>query len=237
MLRIAVCDDDPDCLEHTKKLIQRWSDEKSTPVFIQCFLNGDALIDENLRKRFDIVFLDVVMPLLNGMGTARELREHDKAVSIVFLTSSPEFAVESYSVKAHDYILKPKMAERLSATLDELSVALYREPKSLLLKSICGYRKIDFRDIAFVEAQNKRILFHLRSGESVQITQPLNSFENQLVLQDGFFKCHRSYIVYMPNVNSFNTNEITMTCGTHIPIARGLGKAFHDAYFAFMFHE
>lgn len=55
----------------------------------------------------DIILLDIVMPLLNGMDTARELRAQDTAVKIIFLTSSPEFALESYEVRAQDYLLKP----------------------------------------------------------------------------------------------------------------------------------
>ena len=63
----------------------------------------------------------MIMPLVNGMDTARELRQADTAVRLVFLTSSPEFALESYEVRAFDYLLKPVTYERLAQLLDELS--------------------------------------------------------------------------------------------------------------------
>ena len=70
----------------------------------------------------DLVFLDILMPLLNGMDAARELRRVDAAARIVFLTSSPEFALESYAVKAQGYILKPVTGEKLREALEENGV-------------------------------------------------------------------------------------------------------------------
>lgn len=237
MIRIAICDDEAECLDGTKQMLEKWSAERDVPVNILCFDNGDALIAKSSSDKLDIIFLDIVMPLLNGMDAAREIRERDKATIIIFLTSSPEFALESYSVKAKGYIVKPVKYEQLSEALDECTAALREEPKNLLLKSTCGYQKIYHRDIDYLEAQNKQVIFFLHSGKSVMITEPLYSFENKLLIEDGFFKCHRSYIVYMPNVNSFTSNEITMRADCRIPIARGMGKKFHDAYFSFMFRD
>jgi DNA-binding LytR/AlgR family response regulator len=123
----------------------------------------------------------------------------------------------------------------LSEVLNDCTLALKEEPKKLLLKSSFGYHKIYLRDIEYIEAQNKRVVFFLTSGQSLLITEPLYSFENKLLTQDGFFQCHRSYIVSMSYVNSFTSSDITMKSGNLIPIARGIGKAFQDAYFSFMF--
>ena len=171
----------------------------------------------------DIIFLDIIMPLLNGMDTARELRQHDRAVQIIFLTSSPEFALESYEVRAQGYILKPVSQEKLSKELNELAIQYDEEPKHLILKTAFGYQK--------------RVLFHLCSGQILEVSEPLNHFEQQLLNTDGFFKCHRSYLVYLPNVNHFNNNEVTTRSGQTIPIARGYGKAFKEAYFSTLFAE
>lgn len=237
MIRIAVCDDEAECLDGTKRMLEKWSAESDIPVEIFCFDNGDALIAKSSTDKMDIIFLDIVMPLLNGMDAAREIREHDKTIKIIFLTSSPEFALESYTVKANGYLVKPVKYGQLSEALDEYTAALREEPKNLLLKSTCGYQKIYFRDIDYLEAQNKRVIFFLYSGKSLMITEPLYTFESKLLIEEGFFKCHRSYIVFIPNVNSFTSSEITMKSGCRIPIARGVGKKFQDAYFSFMFHN
>ncbi len=237
MIRLAVCDDEDQCLESTKSMLEEWAVHKDIPVQIRCFSNGDALIESIASARADIIFLDIMMPLLSGMDTAREIRQLDKAVKLVFLTSSPDFALESYAVKASGYIIKPVRYEQLSEILGDCTAALSEEPKNLLLKSAFGYHKIYLRDIEYIEAQNKQVAFFLNSGPPLMVTEPLYSFENKLLVQDGFFKCHRSYIVSMPRVNSFTAGDITMKSGFRVPIARGVGKAFQDAYFAYMFRD
>ena len=237
MIRIAVCDDEADCLNASVQMIEAWSVESGIPAEIYRFDNGDELISRNAAVRMDIIILDIIMPLLNGIDTAQELRQSDKAVKIIFLTSSPEFALKSYEVKAQDYLIKPLIYRNLKEALDECSLAFYREPKNLVLRTSYGYQKLYFHDMEYVEAQNKKVIFYLRSWKSVEVAEALNSFENRLLGNDGFFKCHRSYLVYLPNVDHFSATDITMKSGRSVPIARGFGKAFQEAYFAAMFQE
>ncbi len=237
MIRLAICDDEARCLESTTLMIEQWSKKNDIPIKAMQYDNGDALIESIRSARVDIIFLDIMMPLLSGMDTAREIRAFDKTVKIIFLTSSPEFALESYSVKASGYILKPVRYEQLSEVLNDCTFAIKAEPKNLLLKSAYGYHKIYLRDIEYIEAQNKQVIFFLNSRQSLVTTEPLHNYENKLLTQDGFIKCHRSYIVSIPNVNLFNSSEIIMNSGCRIPIARGAGKVFRDAYFSYMFGD
>ncbi|MCX7615464.1 MAG: LytTR family DNA-binding domain-containing protein [Clostridiales bacterium] len=237
MLRIAICDDEKRCLTDTKCMLESWSAATSSQIQIDCFDNGDSLITESVASRYDIIFLDIVMPLLNGLEAAKELRDRDKTVKIVFLTSSPEFALQSYSVKATDYCLKPVAYEKLKEVMDDCTVINRQEPENLILKTVGGYQKIYLHDIEYIEAQNKRVFFFLKSGKVVEVIQQLYTFETKLSDSTGFFKCHRSYLVYIPNVAHFDNANITMKSGRTIPIARGYGKAFQDAYFTVMFQE
>lgn len=93
------------------------------------------------------------------MDTARELRQTDKAVKIIFLTSSPEFALESYEVKAQGYVLKPIVYEQLKDMLDECAHAITDEPAHIILKTSFGYQKLYLHDIEYAEAQNKKLFF------------------------------------------------------------------------------
>ena len=237
MIRIAVCDDDPEFLQRAVSLIERWADQSGTPAEIYRFDNGDALLAKNAAIRMDIIFLDIIMPLLSGMDTAKELRNSDNAVKIIFLTASPEFALDSYDVKAQGYLLKPVTYEKIRETLDECSHAFEAESKYIVLKTAFGYQKLYFHDIEYAEAQNKRIVFYLRTGKTVETAVPLYSFKDQLTDEDGFFKCHRSYLVYLPNVDHFSMTEIITYSGRSIPIARGYGSAFQKAYFSLMFRD
>lgn len=237
MIKIAVCDDSPLFLEQIASAIRKWSAENQIAASIHAYENGDSLISASMAEPFDIIFLDIIMPLLNGMDTARELRQNDKNVKIIFLTSSPEFALESYEVKASGYLVKPVTYGKLKETLDECIQAFAVEPKHLILKTASGYQKIYFHEIECIEAQNKKVLFHLRSGNTITSVDPFHFFEHQLAGKDGFFKCHRSYLVYLTNVDHFTGTEITTRSGKEIPIARSYAKAFKEAYFAQMFQD
>ena len=216
MLKIGICDDSKIFLICAEKLIRKWSDERRIPVKIYTFNNGDKLVAANTEERLDIIFLDIIMPLLNGMDAARELRQRDKSVKIIFLTSSPEFALESYEVKAQGYVLKPIAYDKLKELLDECAQSFAEEPKNMV---------------------NKRVFFHLRSGNIIESAEPFHSFEERFSSQDGFFKCHRSYLVYLQNVDHFTAAEITTKSGQNIPVSRGYAKAFKEAYFAQMFQD
>lgn len=237
MIRIAVCDDSPEFLQQAVNMVERWSEESGVPAEIYRFDNGDALLAKNAVTHMDIIFLDIIMPLQSGIDTAKELRQSDKAVKIIFLTSSPEFALDSYEVKAQDYLLKPVTYEKVKETLTECSHTFEEEPKNIVLKTAFGYQKLYFHDMEYAKAQNKRVVFFLRTGKTVESAESLHSLEDRLCLNDGFFKCHRSYLVYLPNVDHFSMTEIITKSGRSIPIARGYGKAFKEAYFAFVFRD
>lgn len=234
MLRIAICDDMPEFLQKTSDLICRW---QNRPEFftVETFSDGDSLIAAHAGKPFDILFLDVVMPLLNGIETAREIRQTDRSVKIVFLTSSAEFAVESYTVKADNYLLKPVSPEALYRCLDELQSDIRENSRYIIAKSATSVHRIPFPDIEHIEAQNKQVLFFLANGSTVSSTEPLYSLENKLLLSDGFFKCHRSYIVNFQRIATYTPKEIRMRSGCRIPISRSCQKEFELAYFEYLF--
>lgn len=236
-MRIAICDDDPVFLENTRQLVSLWGEQSGLPVKTETFENGDSLLDYCGREKTDIILLDIIMPLLNGMDTAREIREFDSNVKILFLTSSPEFAVESYDVKASGYLLKPVMYGRLADVLNDCLQSIQKEPDTIILRTSLGYQSIHTHNVECLEAQNKKVVFTLSDGSRRDSLDTLSYYAQKLTCEKGFFKCHRSYIVYIPAVSHFTAVEIETNTGMRIPIARGLGKAFQEAYFAYMFKE
>lgn len=234
MLRIAICDDCPSFLAQAESEINQWQN-KPQGLMIGCFTDGDALIAAHTASPFDIILLDAVMPLINGIETAREIRKLDNRVKIVFLTSSPEFAVESYTVKANNYLLKPIDATALYRSLDELVAELRQASRSIIVRSVNAVHRVEHVNIEYIEAQNKRVIFALTGGKTIEAIDPLYTYESKLLLTDGFFKCHRSYIVNIHQIDTYIQREIKTLSGRFVPISRSYQKEFEEAYFSILF--
>ena len=215
MLKIIACDDDVAFLDRLHRMIDRWSTETGTAVDVALVTRGEDLLTSHAASRADIILLDMIMPLVNGMDTARELRQSDTAVRLVFLTSSPEFALESYEVRAFDYLLKPVAYERLAQLLDELSSMRPAATDELVTKTSFGYHALRLSDIEALE--------------------PFRNIEDQLAKNASFFKCHRSYQVNLRNIDHFNRTDIVLRSGACIPLARSCKQGFQDACFAARF--
>lgn len=221
MLKIIACDDDVAFLDRLHRMIDRWSTETGTAVDVALVTRGEDLLARHAASRADIILLDMIMPLVNGMDTARELRQADTAVRLVFLTSSPEFALESYEVRAFDYLLKPVTYERLAQLLDELSSMRPAATDELVIKTSFGYHALRLSDIEYAEARNKHVVFHLRDGRDIEALESFRSVEDRLEQNAVFFKCHRSYQVNLRNIDHFD--RTTSSC------ARALASRFRAA--------
>jgi DNA-binding LytR/AlgR family response regulator len=104
-MKIAICDDNRQDLLHIASLVETYRNTRKTELTYVSFQNATELLSTLEGGNYDVLLLDVLMPGINGIQAAREIREQDEQVKIIFLTSSPEFAVESYSVQAYYSIL------------------------------------------------------------------------------------------------------------------------------------
>jgi len=234
MIRIAICDDSQGFLQQTKFMLDHW-DERPHAFTTELFSDGDSLLKSHAADPFDIILLDIIMPLINGIEIAREIREKDKNVRIVFLTSSVEFAVESYSVKASNYLVKPLIPDSFFSCMSELMDDMSEKDSYISIRCSDGVHRVKSSSIEFVEAQNKNIIFTMNDGHTIRSNQPLYSYEESLTEKDGFFKCHRSYIINLFYIDTFNTKEVTMRSGCIVPISRKYHKEFEEAYFTAYF--
>ena len=123
------------------------------------------------------------MPLFTGMELAHAIREIDAAAKIIFLTSSPEFAVESYEVKASGYLLKPLQKEKLHSVLDDCVAPPEGEPEHVIIRTSHGYHKIYLHDIECLEAQNKKVIFHLTGGDARDALGTFSNYAEDLTME------------------------------------------------------
>ena len=229
-MRIAICDANSADCEKLSDTLKNWSASKTESMEIAFFKSGETFIIEHNQNPFDAVFLEISLRFLSGMDTAYQLRYLDKSVRIIFLTASPEYAVESYTVRAFDYILKPFAYDRLTVTMDLLAKEISATPDFITLQYDGLQRKCYFHQISYIEVQSHKVHVHMTDGSIAVVNQPLHTFEEKLQTNCMFCKCHRSYIVSLSQVAAFSYGEITMQNGDCIPLSRTFVKEFKDKY-------
>ena len=154
---IAVCDDQTEELKDLTELLGAWETDRGTPVRVKSFRSAAELLDAARHERFTLYLLDIMMPGLNGMDAAREIRGFDKAADIIFLTSSPGFAYDSYSVKALEYLLKPIRTKTLYPILDRLELRERRPQEALTLRTGGIIVRVPFSQLTYVEVNMLQI--------------------------------------------------------------------------------
>ncbi|SDZ31024.1 two component transcriptional regulator, LytTR family [Proteiniborus ethanoligenes] len=240
MLQIAVCDDNIDELSNMVQLIDLYRTSKHLNCESAVFSNGFELVSALEKgKRFDIYCLDIIMPGFTGINLAKEIRGFDKTAPILFFTSSPEFALESYSVKAINYVLKPISKEKLFFTFDEILEQIKEEKDEdmIIVKSNEGIQKILIFNLTFIEVIGRNVLYHLRSGKVIECTEPFSSVCDTLLKYKCFIKPHRSYLVNMQYVDTIENHQVTLQTLSTIPIAQGKAREIKQQYLRYQMEE
>lgn len=140
------------------------------------------LLDAARAERFTLYLLDVLMPGMTGMDAAREIRSFDAAADIIFLTTSPGFAYESYGVRAAEYLLKPINAKLLYPVLDKLYLRDQKPQDGLTVKSNGMLVRLPFSQLSYVEVNGKHLFFNMADGTVYEVAASMREYEGALLL-------------------------------------------------------
>ena len=234
---IALCDDQAEELSSLAHLLEEWQAGRHSRVPVRAFRSADALLESARTERFTLYLLDVIMPGTDGMTAAREIRSFDEEAALVFLTSSPGFAYESYSVHAMEYLLKPVSRERLFPVLDRLYSLEQRGAEGLTVKSNGTLFRIPFANLAFVEVSGKHLSFHLSDGQVREVAGALKDFEDQLLSRPEFMRIHRAYIVNMLQIEALGSHGVRTFSGRELPVSRLLLPRLQQDYMQLLFEQ
>lgn len=238
MIRIAICDDEAAETAHLQLLLEQYKTEKKAALVCHTYKSGLDLIAAAKSEEYQLIFLDVLMPGFSGLDTAREIRSSDKEVKIIFLSSSPEFAIESYSVQAYYYLIKPLTQKQLYFLLDKVTEMIpIQQSSGILVKNKDVTTRILFSRIEYVEIINKTVGFHLSDGSVHEVFGTLLDFEGKLLSRPEFFKVHRSYIINLEHVKSVSAKLVTTDTGHLIPVSRMLYPQFKEHYLSYLFQN
>ncbi len=239
MIRIAFCDDDRLMLNKLSGLLEQYRMERSCEMEYLAYQSPLELMAGMERGlRWDILLLDILMPGENGMELAKEIRHYDSHVKIIFLTSSPEFAVQSYTVGAYFYQLKPIEAENLFPVLDRvIHTCEEAKTKKLVLKCKTGISTINPMLLEYCEVSGHSILLHMKNGEILETVGKLNDLEEKLFLLGGFLRVHRSYLVNMAYIQNISHKTVILNSQVSIPIPHGKCSEIKKAYLDYAFEK
>ena len=210
MYHIAIVEDE---LEFSTQLVQylgQYEKENDVEIKVSVFGDGESIL-KNYASDYDAIFLDIQLPGMDGMQTAEQIRNLDEEVVLMFITNMAQYAISGYSVGALDFVMKPvnyyTFAMKVGRVLKRVQKKA-KEQHSVVLVMPDGVKKLDTRQIYFVEIQNRMLHYHTDEGEFV-LKGTMQSVEQELEAY-AFVKCNHWYMVNLLHVKEVKKNIVVV---------------------------
>lgn len=232
MVNIAIVEDDKDQAEQLESALIRYSNEFRVPLKTTVYYNAMAFLSK-YSGEYDIVFMDILMPMMNGMDASRLLREKDDKVMVIFVTNMQQYAIQGYEVGAFDFILKPVRYPEFKLKFTRAMNKLMPQKKvaSILIKSESGMVRLTPEQILYVEVQQHHCVYHTKQGDFRQY-QTMKSVEAQLG-EYGFARCNNYLLVNLAYIRKIDGMSVHIG-NTVLPISYPRRKQFCDKFEVFM---
>lgn len=214
MLTIAICEDDKMQQQEIEKYVRSlFMDE---PIDIDVYDSGeDLLAGYKCGKKYSVILLDMQMKELDGIQTAKAIKEYDRHGTIIIITSVMEYAVKGYSVGAYEFILKPvnekKLHHVLSQAIKEIQI---RMNKSYLIKTRERTAVLKFSEVIYIESYKKKIIVHTELDD-YENNENISSAERKLC-SDGFVRISRFYLVNVHHICEIGVKEVLVSSGERL---------------------
>ena len=235
-MRIAVVDDELRERETLRGYLARFSVESGSRFDVDEFPSGDALLAD-YHLIYDILLFDVDMPGTNGINTARQVREMDESVTILFITNMAQYAINAFEVEAVDYIIKPVEYYDFAMKFRRaVKRAVRRSNRELTLDTVDGIRRLRVPDIVYVEALDHYLTYHIYQKDigTTELQVRSNIGEHEALLKPYHFcRVHKSFLVNLAYVELIRTGELVLH-GTTLPIGRRYKKDLMKNYMQFI---
>jgi len=231
-IKIAICDDEQPICDNIRHLINCLC----TSSCIDTYHSGTALLSTD--SYYDIYFLDIQLPDVNGIEIAKQIRKNEinsKSESvIIFITAFKKYMEEAFDVKAFHYLIKPidemKFKNVFFRAVSDCKRSREIGNKHMIVKNGKTYQNISFRDILYIESNNKKVIITTTNG-TIECYGKMKEFEN--LVDNNFFRCHRCYIVNMRYITQYNTTSIKLNNDDEILLAKKKYSQFVKTYIEF----
>lgn len=227
-MRVAICDDEAIYREETKKAILAYNKE----IDIAEYTDGSELVQSG--ERFDLIFLDIEMPKMDGMEAAKKLRENKDDAEIVFLTSHDEFVYDAFDVRAMQFLKKPPEKEKIERVLHRVEQILAKEERVefILNGQTCFVKQ---RDIVYIEAYGDGVYIYDCAGNVYEERRGTIKKWNEKLSGKGFAQIQRGYLISMWYVERFGTEKVKLKgVPRELEVSRRCAADFKKAFFEFV---
>ena len=230
-MKIAIVDDD---IRMYERLQAYFSELLGAAARLTYFQSGEDFLRVWQPGAFELIVLDIFMDKLTGMDVAKEIRETDSDVRLVFCTTSNEFASESYEVNACYYLHKPFDKNRLKAMLDRIDLAQIEKERTVQLPD---GKSVVLRNIIYADYAAHYTTLHCKYGKDIILRVNLSEIEALLCAYPYFFTPSKGLIINFHEVAAQNADTFTMSNGRILPVRRSKAKEVADAYSSFLFDK
>lgn len=243
MLRIALCDDNADHRTHIAGLLDEYlSQQVDTPARTTVFSSAAELLAAvKSAGSFDLYLLDVVMPEMSGIDLGLRLREMGDEGLIVYLTTSAEYAVDSYQARAFHYLLKPLDQDSLFPVLEQATETLRRQrTETILVKTPEALLRLPLHEILYAELYNRAIRYHLTGERTVDTVSLRGSFHTavaSLVEHPAFVLCGASFAVNLDHVRAVRKNGAVLKNGRELLLPAKACTTLKTAWLTYWLEE
>ena len=238
MLRIAICDDQPDQLQSLVSLTKQYISANSLTAEVSEFSHPDMLVTAIEAESFHLYILDIVMPMVSGLELGKELRRFDREAQIIYATTEPQFALQAYAASPINYLIKPIDSKQL---FDSLALAIAKanlaEEQTFAVKTAGSLRVLRLSELVCCEYCSHAVIFSLANGDPVLSRTIRENFSDYCapILKDRhFLQCHSAFVVNMRWVERFAKDSFTLQGGKTVPIAAKLYPAVRDVYMDYL---
>ena len=219
-MNIAIIEDSGQELSLLERCLQSYLSSRQVYRVIDTYTSGEAFLENWPSKSYDLVFLDILMEGISGIEVARKIRETDSECLLIFISSSKEYALQGFEVRAFDYLLKPLSEERFQKTMDLCQNELAKHIRYIEVKESRTLVKIPLNEIIYTDYYNHYIQIHT-AARLIRSYQQFDVFSPLLLCYPQFLCCYRNCIVNMDHVDSVDKHDFVMENGERVPITRG----------------
>lgn len=229
-MNIAFCDDEQSQLNITEAYTNEWAQENNIKVNIKKFRSAEAFLFEwSSLENFNMLFLDIQMGGMSGIELAKQIRQIDDQIIIVFITGIKDYVFEGYDVKALRYLIKPIKKEAYKACLDEAFEEIQKRNREMLLIPLEGQlRKVAYQDIYYFEVFSHYMEVHTKYG-LFKYKKKIGELESELP-STQFIRCHRSCIVNLLYISSIEKKLLKLDNEDVLPVSSDRRKLLHDSF-------